>query len=113
MEPPKEPLPLSYASPPARVSWVPKFNGWWVVLASLPVFLFWWLPSTRSTSSFSGNPEHTAVTWASLAIGVRAVVGIIRRERNWAWVVYLPLYFVLPIVAGAAASYAFRYGWGR
>ena len=106
-----QPMPLSYESPPPRGSWVPRFNGWWAVLASLPVFLFWWLPATRSTSDYSFDPKYTAAVWASIAIGVRAAVGIIRRERNWAWLLYLPLYVLLPEVAEVVTRYAFKFGW--
>ena len=88
-------------------------NGWWIVLALLPLFLFL---STISSHDPSHSPPYSksvasSVFWANLAVGVRAVVGVLRRERSRVWVVYLALYIVLPAFADMAKTYAVRQGW--
>ncbi len=109
----REPMPLDYEPSSPKGRWAPRFNGWWLVLAMLPVFVFWFLPKTRSTDGFTVVPKYSAARWAAFAIGIRAAVGIIRRERTWVWVIYPPLYFLLPGVAKIATESAFRYGWIR
>jgi hypothetical protein len=110
---PNRPEPLSYATPPLRAVRVPGINGWWVILALLPVFLFLVNVARRdpSHSPRYGKAVSASLSWTFIAMGVRAVVGIIRRERTRVWTVYLSLYILLPIAADMAATYAVRHGW--
>jgi hypothetical protein len=75
-----------------------RFNGWWIVLALLPYLLLSFLPSMRRTSG-STDPLIHALHWSFIAIGMRAVIGIIRQERSWTWAVYLVLFPALLLVA--------------
>ena len=92
---------------------MPRINGWWVGLALLPVCLLF-LNVARTDPSHSpryGKAVSGSLSWTFLAIGLRAVVGIIRRERTRVWMAYLLLYILLPIAAGIAATYAVQHGW--
>jgi hypothetical protein len=92
---------------------VSRINGWWIVLGLLPVIL---LLSAFSFPDPSHSPRYgkavsASVSWSFLAIGVRAVIGILRRERSRAWLVYLLLYVLLPVLAGTLKEYSLRLGW--
>jgi hypothetical protein len=106
-----QPASLEYEPVPPRVTYAPRFNGWWIILAMLPPVVYLHLGQLLSTSNYSSGGLYAAALWASLAIGARAVVGIVRRERSWTWLVYVPLYYFLPVIAREARDWAFKLGW--
>jgi hypothetical protein len=59
--------------------------------------------SLRRTSG-SNDPQIDALNWAWGALGVRAAVALLRRERTWWALAYLALFFVLPFVADATTK---------
>ena len=76
--------------------------GWAAALAMFPLFAFVLLPPFRRTHG--GNAEVDAVFWAFFAVAVRAAVALVLRNRSRWWLLYIALYFLLPIVAAVASE---------
>ena len=76
--------------------------GWWIVLALIILSPIIQIPFVMCACAF-GSAKASALAYADLAIGIRTVIALLKRDRSNNWILYLILYFALiyitPLIA--------------
>lgn len=77
-------------------------SGWWIVLALIALSPIIQIPSVMCTCAF-GSAKASALASADLAIGIRAVIALLKRDRSHNWILYVLLYvaliYITPLIA--------------
>lgn len=69
-------------------------NWWWLPLLLVLAAPILQLPRVVC-ACYKGEAKGDALLIADVAIGIRALVAVIRRERGLSWIVYVALYIAL------------------
>jgi len=102
--------PLDYATPTPRPSSVAiviqnlPLVCWAIALVLSAGMVFEVFGSLRRTSG-STNPQIDSLNWAWSAIALRAVIGLVRRQRTWWSLAYVTLFFALPFITEASVKW--------
>ena len=77
-------------------------SGWWIVLALIVLSPIIQIPFVMCICAF-GSAKTSALAYADLAIGIRTVIALLKRDRSNNWILYVILYFALiyitPLIA--------------
>ena len=85
-----------------------RLTGWdW----SLMVAILWLLPLTPRGGSIITDAVMRTAMWVGVAVVGRMIVGVVMRDRNRWWILYLGLDLASPLYVHAIACYGLRHGW--
>ena len=77
-------------------------SGWWIVLTLVVLSPIIQIPFVMCLCAF-GSAKASALAYADLAIGIRTVIALLKRDRSNNWILYVMLYFALiyitPLIA--------------
>ena len=76
--------------------------GWWIILALVIIAPLIQIPFVACMCAY-GSAKVNAIGCADIVIGIRAIIGLLKRDRSNNWIIYLILYFALiyitPLIA--------------
>ena len=85
-----------------------RLTGWdW----SLIVAVLWLVPLTSRNGNELFSAEMRTAMWGGVVLAGRMVVGVVKRDRSWWWILYLGLDLAMPWLVFEFAHYVITRGW--